>query len=242
MGAELAPASSTGPREDDRAGEACALQSPPFAGRGAAPNGTLGVPFSSFAAGVSLAKRYGHQASATKQGIKQESSTYWLPLASSSNLRPYLKPESQLLGSASRGSEAGGASAGRLGAGADPRGTSPVLSFFEIGGKLSPPRSSPSSSSLSKRRRARDLHRRRGALDSPSVASESGPPSRSSSSSYSLESPEDTFTVARAAGSSGTSVGTGPSPLKTGMESTTLSQSSRRNKATQGCTPTCASQ
>ena len=93
MGAELAPASSTRPREDDLAGEARALQSPPFAGRGAAPDGTSRVPFSFFAAGASLAKRYGHQASATKQGTKQESSTYWSPLARSSNLRSYLKPE-----------------------------------------------------------------------------------------------------------------------------------------------------
>ena len=174
MGAELAPASSTRPREDDRAGEAHALQPPPFVGRGAAPDGTSGAPFSFFTAGASLAKRYKHQASTTKQGTRQESSTYSSPLVCSSNLRPYLKPESQLLGSASRGSEAGGTSADRLGAGADPRGTSPVLSFFQIRDKLSPPRSSPSSSSLGERWRARDLRRGRGALDSPSVASESG--------------------------------------------------------------------
>ena len=96
MGAELAPASSTRPREDDRAGEARALQPPSFAGRGAAPDGTSGAPFSFFTAGASLAKRYRHQASATKQGIKQESSTYWSSLASSSNLWPYLKPENRL--------------------------------------------------------------------------------------------------------------------------------------------------
>ena len=70
MGAELAPASSTCTREDNRAGEAHALQPPPFAGRGAAPDGASGAPFSFFAAGASLAKRYRHQASTTKQGIK----------------------------------------------------------------------------------------------------------------------------------------------------------------------------
>ena len=134
MGAELAPTSSTRPREDNWAGEACALQPPSFVGRGAAPDGASGAPFSFFAAGASLAKRYRHQASMTKQGIKQESSTYWLPLTSSSNLRPYLKPESRLLGSASRGSEVGGTFEDRLGAGADPRGTSPDLAFSEIRG------------------------------------------------------------------------------------------------------------
>ena len=71
MGAELAPASSTRPREDERAGEACALEPPSFVGRGAAPDGASGAPISFFAAGASLAKRYKHQASTIKQGIKQ---------------------------------------------------------------------------------------------------------------------------------------------------------------------------
>ena len=139
MGAELAPASSTRPHEDDPAREACALQPPPFVGRGAAPDGASGAPFSFFTAGANLAKRYRDQASTTKQGIKQESSTYWSLLASSSNLWPYLKPESRLLGSTLRGSEAGGTSTDHLRTEADPRGTSPDLAFFKIGGKLPPP-------------------------------------------------------------------------------------------------------
>ena len=105
MGTELAPTSLARPHEGTRAGEARGSRSSSFTGRGAAPDGTSGAPFSFFAAGASLAKIYIHQASATKQGIKQESSTYWSSLASSSNLRPYLKPESRLLGSASRGPE-----------------------------------------------------------------------------------------------------------------------------------------
>src|SRR4051812_38929286 len=70
MGAELAPASPARPRDDDRAGEARASQSPSFAGRGAAPDGTSGAPFGFFAAGASLSKRYGRQASAAEQEIK----------------------------------------------------------------------------------------------------------------------------------------------------------------------------
>lgn len=158
MGVELAPAGSARPREDARAGEAHASRSPSFAGRGVAPDGTLGAPFDFFAAGASLAGRYERQASAIEQEIRQESSTYRSSLTSSSSLRPYLKPESRLQGSASRSSGAGGASADRLGTGADPRGISPVLSFFGIGGRLPPPCSaSSSSSSLRERRRARDL-------------------------------------------------------------------------------------
>ena len=145
MGAELAPASPARPREDDRAGEARVLPPPCPADGGVAPDEASGAPFSFFAAGTGLDKEYGRQASTTKQEAKRESSTYWSSLAGSSNLRPNLKPESRLLGSTSRGSGAGGASANRLGAGADPRGTSPVLSFFGIRGELSPPRSSPSS-------------------------------------------------------------------------------------------------
>src|SRR3954465_11516194 len=114
----------------------------------------------------------------------------------------------------------------RPGAGADPRGISPVLPFFGIGGELPlPSTSSTSSSSLEERQRVRDLRRGRGALDSPSVASESGPFSRSSSSSSSSEPAKDTSTSP-----SGAATGTGPSPLKTGMDSTTCSQSPRRNK------------
>ena len=70
MGAELAPASSTRPREDDRAGEAHASRSPSFAGRGAALDGTSGAPFGFFAAGASLSKRCGRQASEAEQEIK----------------------------------------------------------------------------------------------------------------------------------------------------------------------------
>ena len=70
MGAELAPASSTRPCKDDRAGEARALQSPPFTGRGAAPDGTSRAPFGFFAAGASLSKRCGRQASEAEQEIK----------------------------------------------------------------------------------------------------------------------------------------------------------------------------
>src|SRR3954470_2386613 len=143
-----------------------------------------------------------------EQGTKDEgSSTYRSSLEGSSCLRPNLKPESRLEGSTS---EAEGASAERPGAGADPRGISPVLPCYGIGGDPPlPSTSSSSSSSLGERRRARGLRRERGALDSPSVASESGPFPRSSPSSSSLESPEDTST-----GSTGATVGTGPSPLK----------------------------
>ena len=56
MGAELAPAGSARPREDDRAGEACASRSPCFAGRSAATDGTSGAPFGFFAAGANLSK------------------------------------------------------------------------------------------------------------------------------------------------------------------------------------------
>ena len=70
MGAELAPAGSARPREDDRAGEACASRSPSFAGRGAATDGTSGAPFGFFAAGASLSKRCGRQASEAEQEIK----------------------------------------------------------------------------------------------------------------------------------------------------------------------------
>ena len=184
MGAELALASPTRPREDDRAGEARVLSPPSPADGGAASDEASGAPFSFFAAGTGLAKEYGRQASTTKQEAKRESSTYSSSLAGSSNLRPNLKPESRLLGSASGDSGAGGTSADRLRAGAGPRRTSPVLSFFGIRGELSPPRSSPSSSSSGMRRRARDLRRGRGSLDSPSVASESGSSSCSSSSVY----------------------------------------------------------
>ena len=155
---------------------------PSSAGGSAPPDEASGAPFSFFAAGTGLAKEYGRQASATKQEAKRESSTYWSSPAGSSNLRPNLKPESRLLGSTSGDSGAGGTSADRLGAGAGPRRTSPVLSFFGIRGELSPPRSSPSSSSSGMRRRARGLHIGRGALDSPSVASESGSSSCPSSS------------------------------------------------------------
>src|SRR3954466_1345973 len=70
MGAELSPAGSARPREDDRAGEARASRSPSFTGRGAAPDGTSGAPFGFFAAGASLSKRCGRQASAAEQEIK----------------------------------------------------------------------------------------------------------------------------------------------------------------------------
>ena len=70
VGAELAPAGSARPREDDRAGEARASRSPSFAGRGAATDGTSGAPFDFFAAGASLSKRCGRQASEAEQEIK----------------------------------------------------------------------------------------------------------------------------------------------------------------------------
>ena len=70
MGAELAPAGSARPCEDDRAGEARALRSPSFAGKGAATDGTSGAPFDFFAAGASLSKRCGRQASEAEQEIK----------------------------------------------------------------------------------------------------------------------------------------------------------------------------
>src|SRR3954464_2859253 len=70
MGAELAPAGSARPCEDDRAGEARASRSPSFVGRGAAPDGTSGAPFGFFAAGAGLSKRCGRQASTTEQEIK----------------------------------------------------------------------------------------------------------------------------------------------------------------------------
>src|SRR3954470_19136973 len=70
MGAELAPASSARPREDVRAGEACASRSPSSAGRGAATDGTSGAPFGFFAAGASLSKRCRRQASAAEEETK----------------------------------------------------------------------------------------------------------------------------------------------------------------------------
>ena len=127
MGAKLAPAGPSRPREDDRAGEARVLSPPSPADGGAASDEASGAPFSFFAAGTGLAKKYRRQASTMKQEAKRESSTYSSSLAGSSNLRPNLKPESRMMGSTSRGSGAGGASAVRLGTGADPRGTSPVL-------------------------------------------------------------------------------------------------------------------
>ena len=139
MGAELAPTGSARPRKDARAGEACASHPSSFASRGAAADGVSGAPFGFFAVGASLAGRYGHQASATKQETRQGSSTYTSSPAGSSSLRPYLKPESRLQGPASRGAGAGGAPADRLGAGADPRGISPARSFFGTRGRLPPP-------------------------------------------------------------------------------------------------------
>src|SRR3954468_3262146 len=70
MGAELAPAGSARPREDDWAGEARASRSPSFAGRGTATDRTSGAPFGFFASGANLSKRCGRQASAAEQEIK----------------------------------------------------------------------------------------------------------------------------------------------------------------------------
>src|SRR3954469_15654607 len=223
MGAD-APASSAKPRKDEWAGEARASRSPSPVGGGVAAVGASGAPFSFFAVGANLLNRSNHQASSAKQETKnQGSSTYRSSPESSSGLLLNLKPESRLEGSTS---EAEGASAVRPGVRADPRGINPVLPFFGTGGELPlPSTSSSSSSSLSERRRARGLRWRGGALDSPSVASESRPPSRSSSPSSPLESPEDTSTSP-----SGATTGMVPSPLKTGMDFTTCSQSSRRNR------------
>src|SRR3954465_8731057 len=192
MGA-VAPARSAKPRKDGRAGEARASRSPSPIGGGAAVDGASGAPFSFFAVGASLLKRSNHQASSAEQETKdQGSSTYRSSPESSNGLLPNLKPESRLEGSTS---EAEGASAVRPGVRTDPRGINPVLPFFGTGGELPLPSTpSSSSSSLSTRRRARGLRWSGGALDSPSVASESGPPSRSSSPAPPLESPEDTFT------------------------------------------------
>ena len=159
------------PPEGERAGEARAPRSPPSAGGGAAADGASGARFSFFAMGASLFKRSNHQASSAERETKdQGSSAYGSSPVSSGSFRPNFKPNNQLEGSTS---EAEGVAADYLGVGAAPRGISPVLSFFGIGGKLPPPcSSSSSSSSLGERRRAQDLRRGRGALDSPSVASE----------------------------------------------------------------------
>ena len=89
-----------------------------------------------------LAEPAGARSSPTAQ-VAPEVHTYGSSPVSSSGLRPNLKPESRLEGSTSGSLEAEGASAVRLGAGADPREISLVLSFFVIGGKLPPPCSTP---------------------------------------------------------------------------------------------------
>src|SRR3954464_8209629 len=212
MGAD-APASSAKPRKDEWAGEARASRSPSPTGGGVATAGASGAPFSFFTAGASLLRRSNCQASSAEQETKdQGSGTYRSAPESSSGLLPNLKPESRLEGSTL---EAEGALVVRPGVRADPRGINPVLPFFGTGGELPLPNtSSSSSSSLSGGRRARGWRWSEGAVDSPSVASESGPASCSSSPPSPLELPEDTFTR-----SSGAAMGTSPSPLMTGMDS-----------------------
>ena len=78
MGAELAPASSARPRQDDRAGEARAPRSPSSTGGGATADGASGAPFGFFAAGASLFKKCERQASAAEQEIKTRVKHLWV--------------------------------------------------------------------------------------------------------------------------------------------------------------------
>ena len=166
-------------------------------------DGISGAPFGFFAAGVSLSKKCGCQASEAEQEIKTRIECLWV--VASELKRPPAKFEAQkpagrvILGKLGSGRRVCGPPRGR----GRPAGDQPGPILLWDRGELPPSctslsssssSSSSPSSSLGERRRTRDLHRGRGALDSPSVASESSPFSRSPPSSYSLESSEDTST------------------------------------------------